>query len=272
MNPPLTVLITGGSSGIGLELARCFAADGHSLVLTGRDASALEAAAQEIRAAQRVSVATFIAELGTQEGIARLIQQIGEASLAIDVLVNNAGFAVHGDFAVSDVAEQTALNTVHIDATWRLTRAFLPGMIQRRRGGVMNVGSAYSFSTAPWQALYGAAKSWTLSFSLALREELRGTGVNVTALCPGTTLTRFRTRKGTPDRASWMTLPTVEVAKAGHRGFCRGRAVVVPGIVYTVYVFAARRMPVAWLGRYVYYTAYRMRRISGTGTKPSKAL
>lgn len=263
---PSTVLITGASSGIGLELARCFAADGHVLVLTGRNEETLDAIATELRDEHEASVTTFLAELGTAEGITRLLDQLRVAGLEIDVLVNNAGFGLHGNFLDAPPAADAALTTVHIQAPLRLTKALLPAMVQRNRGGVLNVGSLYSFSPAPWQALYGAAKGWLLSFSLALREELHGTNVTITALCPGTTLTRFRTRNGHRDRASWLTMTPAEVAAAGYRGFWRGRAVVVPGFTSKLYVLGTRLLPTAWLGRYVHYTAYRLRRMPQTVT------
>lgn len=261
---PFTVLITGASSGIGLELARCFAADGHALVLTGRNEETLEAIAAELRDRHECPVTTFLAELGTAEGISLLLDRLRATGLEIDVLVNNAGFGLHGNFLDAPPAADAALTTVHVLAPLRLTKALLPGMVQRNRGGVINVGSLYSFSTAPWQSLYGAAKSWILSFSLALREELHGTHVTITALCPGTTLSRFRTRNGHRDRASWLTLTSAEVAAAGYRGFLRGRAVVVPGFASKLYVLGTRLLPTGWLGRYVHYTAYRLRRMPQT--------
>lgn len=254
-----TVLITGASSGIGLELARCFARAGDNLLLTGRDAAALGALAEELRRDGRVTVTTFIAELGDSAGISRLLEQIAATGRAVDVVVNNAGFAVHGHLWTIDSVDDEALNSVQIHAPLRLIKAFVPGMLQRRRGGVLNIASVYSYSPTPWQAVYGAAKSWLLSLSLSLREELRGAGVNVTVVCPGTTLSRFRSRKGLPDRPSSYTMTCAEVAVAAHRGFRRGDAVVVPGGYYKLYVLAARLLPARWLGRFVYLTAYRLR-------------
>jgi short-subunit dehydrogenase len=254
-----TVLVTGASQGIGLELARAFARDGHRLIVTGRDGAALTKAAAELRAAGAGEVITLTAELGTDEGIDGLLAEIALRRLEIDVLVNNAGFGAHGNSWELDDATERALTVVHVIAPWRLTKALLPGMLQRRRGGVLNVGSLYSFSPSPWQAVYGAAKSWVLSYSLALREELRGTGIVVTALCPGTTLSRFRERFGHRDRASWLTLTSGQVAAIGYRAFRRRRAVVVPGRVNQLYVLAARLLPTRWSGRFVYYTAYRLR-------------
>lgn len=256
-----TVLITGGSSGIGLALAHRFAAAGHPLILTGRDEAALATAANEITRTHPVRVTTLASDLGSEAGIDALLSALAARGETIEVLVNNAGFGLHGNFVDTDPADDRALTTVHVLAPWRLTKALLPAMVERGRGGVINVGSVYSFSTAPWQSLYGAAKGWIVSLTLALREELRGTGVHLTALCPGTTLSRFRTRSGLVDRPSWFTLTCEEVALAGYRGFQRNRAIIVPGVYYKIYVRAARLLPASWLGRFVYHTAYRLRKM-----------
>lgn len=258
---PGTVLVTGGSSGIGRELARCFARAGHSLILTGRARDALQAVADELRRDHAVEVTAWSAELGTEAGIADLLARIEAAGRPIEILVNNAGFGLHGDFLQHDPAADRALTTVHVLAPWRLMKALVPAMVRRGRGAVLNVGSVYSFAPAPWQALYGAAKSWIVSVSLALREELRGTGVRVTALCPGTTLSQFRTRLGQTDKPSWFTLTAEEVAAAGYRGLSRNRAVVVPGFYYKTYIIVARLLPASCLARYVYHTAYRLRKM-----------
>lgn len=268
---PGTVVITGASNGIGRELARCFAAAGHALILTGRDPAALHEIAEELRRQQGVDVTALLAELGTEEGIEALLRQLEPMADRIEILVNNAGFGRLGNFVEHDAAGDRGLMTVHMLAPWRLTKALLPAMVRRQHGAVLNVGSVYSFVPAPWQALYGAAKSWVLSFSLALREELRGTGVRVTALCPGTTLSRFRTRTGHVDRPSWFTLTAAEVAAAGYRGLQRDAAVVVPGGYYQLYVFLVRLLPASWLGRYVYHTAYRLRKMTVPGREGERA-
>lgn len=260
-----TVLVTGGSGGIGLELARCFARDGAAVVITGRDPAALAAAAADLEK-EGAAVTALHAELGSPAGITRLLADLAAAGLVIDVLVNNAGFGAFGPLADSDPDLGAALTTVHVEAPQRLTRALLPGMLARRRGGVLNVGSLYSFSGAPYQALYGAAKAWVLAFTTAVREEVRGTGVTVTALCPGTTLSQFRTRHGHVDRASWLTLSSAEVAAAGHRGFRRNRAVVVPGFSSKLYAFATRLLPRGAMGRFVSFSAYRLRRMAAART------
>lgn len=264
MRTPRTVLITGGSDGIGRELARCFAAEGATLILTGRDREKLAAAATELARDHGVAVTTFATDLGTMERITALLDQLAAARLQVDVLVNNAGHGLHGGFADTPLSADLALTTVHVQAPLILTKALLPAMVAKGRGGILNVGSLYSFAPAPWQALYGAAKSWVLAFSLALREELRGTGVSVTALCPGTTLTAFRTRSGYRDKAAWHTLSAAATAAAGHRGFVAGRAIVVPGLASKLFLLGTRLLPARGLARYVSHMAYRVRHMPVT--------
>lgn len=256
---PGTVVITGGSSGIGRALAWRFARAGHALIITGRNGNALENEAAEIRERFGVSVVPWVAELGTEAGIEALAERLIGLVEPIEVLVNNAGSGLHGNFLENSGEADRTVMTLHQMAPCRLTKAVVPGMLRHGRGTILNVASVYSFAPAPWQALYGAAKSWVLSFSLALREELRGTGVRVVTLCPGTTASRFRTRLGLSDKASWFTLSAGEVAEAAFHGVRRNQAVVVPGFYYKLYVGIARLLPTAWLGRFVYHTAYRLR-------------
>jgi short-subunit dehydrogenase len=253
------VLITGASSGIGRELARRFAQGGNILFLTGRDEVALMSIADELRQAHGAEVTTFAADLSNASGLSALISHVAAIDFTVDVLVNNAGSTVHGSLLVTLANDEEALMNVQLHTPLRLIKEFVPGMVQRRRGGVLNVGSVYSFSSAPWQAVYGATKGWLLSLSLALREEVRGSGVRITVLCPGTTLSRFRARHGIPDRKTRFTLTCAEVADAGYDGFWHDQAVVVPGVYYKLYVFAAKTMPASWLGRFVRFTAYRLR-------------
>ncbi len=272
MKPPRTVLITGGSDGIGRELARCFAAEGATLVLTGRDPEKLAAAAAELTRDHGAAVTTFRSDLGTLEGITTLLDELAAARLEVDVLVNNAGHGLHGGFTDTPLAADLALTMVHVQAPLILTKALLPAMVARGHGGILNIGSLYSFAPAPWQALYGAAKGWVLSFSLALREELRGTGVSVTALCPGTTLTSFRTRSGHRDKAAWYTLSAAAAAVAGHRGFKAGRAVVVPGLASKLFLLGTRLLPTRGLARYVSHMAYRVRHMPVTPRAKEKTV
>ena len=182
--------MTGASSGLGRGLAARLADRGMSLVLTGRNEARLDEAAHEIRrAAPRVKVETVAADLSTRSGVSALLDHVGDRP--IEVLVNNAGFGSYGPFAEADAEREADEVAVDVSAVITLARAFLPGMLARGSGGILNVASTIAFQPAPYQAVYGASKAFVLSFSQALWAEARAAGVAVTALCPGPTRTGF---------------------------------------------------------------------------------
>ena len=191
-----TVLVTGASSGIGLELARCFAADGCRLILVARKGIALETLAAELRKAHKIQAQVFTADLAQPDTPNRLLGELQSAGIKVDVLVNNAGFGAQGKFAELPLERQLDMVQVNITAVAHLTRLLLPGMIERRRGGLLNVASTAAFQPGPGMAVYYATKAFLLSFTEALAEELAGTGVTATALCPGPTTTNFGTAAG----------------------------------------------------------------------------
>ena len=251
-----TVLITGASSGIGLELARCFAAEGCRLILLARSAPALETLAAELRQQYRIEARVLVADLALPETPRRIFDALTREGVAVDVLVNNAGFGAHGKFTELPLHRQLDMVQVNVTALTQLTGLFLPGMIGRRRGGVMNIASVAAFQSGPRMAVYYATKAFVLSFSEAVAVETRGMGVTVTAVCPGPTRTNFGKAANyrstrTPVRGA-MTAQAVAVH--GHRAFRRGRFVVISGLpnrLLTVIVrlsprFVVRRV-VAWL-------------------------
>ena len=176
-----TVLITGASSGIGLELARCFAADKSSLVLVARNTGALQSLADELRCRHGIQTTVLTADLSRPETPARVFNELQQAGITVDVLVNNAGFGAHGSFAGLPLRRQLEMIQVNVAALTELTGLFLPGMIERKRGGVLNVGSVAGFVPGPGMAVYFATKAYVLSFTEALAGELAGTGLAVTA-------------------------------------------------------------------------------------------
>ncbi|MGD1278875.1 SDR family NAD(P)-dependent oxidoreductase [Mycobacterium seoulense] len=233
-------VITGASSGLGAIFAEQLAQRGMSLLLAGRDEARLSAVAQRVD--QQVELA--VGDLGTQTGVDALVDRLDGRE--VDVLVNNAGFGTYGPFAELDAAHEHEMVAVNVDALVRLTHAALPGMLARGRGGILNVASTIAFQPGPYQATYGASKAFVLSLSQALWAETRGSGVTVTALCPGPTRTGFVDALGSDvsHTAIYRRLAAPEpVVAAGLRALDRGRAVVVPGWRYRVMVTSTRLMP-----------------------------
>jgi short-subunit dehydrogenase len=248
-----TVLITGASSGIGLELARCFAADKSNLVLVARNAAALEKLAAELRREHGIEVDILIADLAKPESPARIFSELKGRGIAVDVLVNNAGFGLHGAFADLPLNQQLEIITVNISALVELTGLFLPAMRRQNRGGILNVGSVAGFLPGPHMAVYYASKAFVLSFSEALYEELRGTGVHVTNLCPGPTESNFSqvARTHRTRTAQVKKMPAAEVARIGHADFRRAIHISVPGMGNKILSTAPRLLPRAAVRRLV---------------------
>jgi uncharacterized protein len=245
MSPTKTALVTGASNGIGYELSKLFAADGYNLVLVARGASKMEALAQELRNQHGVSVTVLAKDLSVAGAANDVFQAVATQKIQIDVLANNAGFGISEVFAKTKFEDVQQMLQVNIVSLTILTHLFLPGMVQRGSGRILNVGSTGSFSPVANMAVYGATKAYVLSFSEALSEELRGTGVSVTALCPGVTITGFQERAGLGEtalhRLSQMTAK--DVAQIGYRAMQHGKAVVVPGFINRLMVESIRFTP-----------------------------
>ena len=259
-------VVSGASSGLGRGLAARLADRGMSLVLTGRNQARLDETAREIRrAASRVKVETVAADLSTRSGVSALLDHVGDRP--IEVLVNNAGFGSYGPFAEGDEERENDEVAVDVSAVIALARAFLPGMIARRSGGILNVASAIAFQPAPYQAVYGASKAFVLSFSQALWAEARAAGVAVTALCPGPTRTGFVDALGAEvgHTAIYSRLADPEpVIEAGLRALDKGRAVVIPGARYKMIAASTRFVPREWLAR----VSARLLRPVSTASRP----
>jgi short-subunit dehydrogenase len=230
-----TALVTGASAGIGLSLAKCFAQGGFDLVLVARRKAELEALAERCRRAHGVRAEAVALDLLGPDAAGRLVEHLEAEGRAIDVLVNNAGLLEMGRFVQIDLPKQERLMQLNVLVLASLTHRLLGPMVERGRGRILNVASTSAFQPVPSLALYAASKAFVLSFSESLSEELRGTGVTVTALCPGLTRTDMldRARDGheVVQRVPDFLLSDVEsVARAGYDACMGGQAVVVPGL------------------------------------------
>jgi uncharacterized protein len=234
-----TVLITGASSGIGLELARVFARERYDLVLVARNQKRLEEIAQELKS---VRVQVLAKDLSRPEAP----HVIFAAVPRIDVLVNNAGFGVYGKFIETPLEDELNMLQVNMAALVALTKLYLPGMVAAGSGKVMNVASTAAFQAGPLMAVYYATKAFVLSFSEAIANELKGTGVTVTALCPGPTATGFQERGKMEDSGlvkGKKIMDARTVAEIGYRGLMAGQTIVITGFKNLALAFGVRFVP-----------------------------
>jgi len=247
-----TALVTGASSGIGLELAREFAAGGYDLVLVARGEKKLEELAAELRDRHGVTARVVPKDLSDPRSPEEIFR---EAGTTVDVLVNNAGFATFGPFIAADLHAELEELQLNVVALTHLTKKFLPGMLSRRRGGVLNVASTAAFQPGPLMAVYYATKAYVLSFSEALAEELRGSGVTVSVLCPGPTATGFSARADMQDSGLFKGMLQVSdarsVARAAYEGFRAGKRIVIPGLLNKVGAQSVRLTPRGLITRVV---------------------
>lgn len=223
-----TALITGASKGIGLELAKRHAAAGGDLVLVARSADTLEAVASELREKHGVEVRVFPADLTAPGAAQALFEATTQAGVVVDYLINNAGFGGHGNFHERPLEDEEAMIQLNIACLTALTHLYLKGMVARRRGKILQVASTAGFLPGPLQAVYYATKAYVLSFSQAISEELRDTGVTVTALCPGPVKTEFVERANMEGVNAFMRAATPDfVAKVGYDAMLKGTRVVI---------------------------------------------
>jgi short-subunit dehydrogenase len=243
-------LVTGASSGIGATFARQIAEDGYGLVLVARRTERLEELAAELRAKHGVPAETMAADLTRDEDVDRVARRLADSanlSANLELLVNNAGFGTKGFFFEADAAQQDAMHRLHVLATERLTRAALPGMMARRRGGIVNVASVAGFMQSPGSISYMATKAWMISFTEGLHMELKilGSPVVVQALCPGYTYSEFHdvmgADRGEISKSFWM--PADFVVRESLRGLKEGKLFVIPGWRYRAIVRLAKLVP-----------------------------
>ena len=251
-SPDSAALITGASAGIGSAVARELAARGHGLVLVARRKDRLDTLARELSAEHGVRAETIACDLSKSAARGRLPGRVEQRGLRVEILINNAGFATGGAFHESEPARELEQVRVLVEAVVALSSAFIPAMVDRGRGGVLNVASTAAMQPMPYSAGYSAAKAYVLTFSEALHQELRGAGVTVTALCPGPVQTEFW------EVAGWQVntgqsfeklvprpamISAEDAAGAGIEGLAAGRRVVVPGLPVRAAMQATRYVP-----------------------------
>jgi short-subunit dehydrogenase len=243
------VVVTGASRGIGREIAKVAARDGGAVVLVARSAVDLAAAAADVRAAGGEPFPLAL-DLTAADAPMSLENFLAQNGLACDVLVNSAGYGLRGAATALPAADQVGIVDLNIRALTALTLHFLPGMVARKRGGVINLGSVASFVPGPYMALYYASKGFVRSFSTALHQELRRTGVTVTCVAPGPVATEFLERSGAGRARLFQYLPKIfaqDVAEQAWRGFKAGRRLVVPGAVAKLAILTSALLPSAIL-------------------------
>ena len=244
----MTALVTGASGGIGEELARLFAADGHNLVLVARSRDKLAGLAEELGGKHNVSARVLPADLARPEAPREIFDGLRAEGTNVDALVNNAGIGSYGLFVETDLKSELDLLQINVVALTHLTKLFLPAMIARRRGYVLNVASTAAFQPGPLMAVYYASKAYVLSFTEALANETSGTGVRVSALCPGPTETGFVAAAGMSESKLFNAnvMDARSVAVEGYRGMLSGKTIVIPGfrnrLLASGYRFAPRSL------------------------------
>lgn len=249
IQPRKTALVTGGSGGIGHAIAREFARNGVDLIITGRDGQGIGAQARRWRDEHGVNVLGLAAELAQPEGARALFDAVTTAGVEIDYLVNNAGVGLFGEFSQSDLDAELGMMTLNMTSPTVLSKLFLPQLL-RRRGKIMNIASTAAFQPGPHMAVYYATKAYVLSFSEALASELEGTGVSVTAFCPGPTASGFQDKAAMQQSrlVKNKSLPSADaVGQAGYRAMMAGRRVVVPGLMNQLMALSVRFTPRRWV-------------------------
>jgi len=230
--PQRTALITGGSGGIGLELAKVIARNGFDVALVARKRDTLEAAAGQLEGKFQIKAHVFAADLRRQDAPQAIFDFLRNENIPIEILVNNAGFGLGGEFSETDLDRELEMIQVNIAALTQLTKLFLPAMIKRKSGKILNVASTAAFQPGPLMSVYYASKAYVLSFSEALAEELRDSGVTVTALCPGPTKTDFASTAHVGQSRLFTLFGVADAASVAEFGFqamMQGRRVAIPG-------------------------------------------
>lgn len=240
-----TALITGTTSGIGAAFCDLMAREKYNLILVARDAEALSKQAEVLRKKTQANILCY--DLSDPKAPQKIFDDVTAAGLSVDILINNAGFNEAGCFIDTNLSKELDMVQVHIKTLTALTKLFLPGMISHGYGRILNVGSTGSYMPCPYDAVYAATKAYVLSFSNGLYQELKGSGVTVTCLCPGATKTHF-SEKANIDNTLLFKIGVMQpeiVAKIGYKSMMRGKRTVTAGLYNKLLVFSAKLLPVS---------------------------
>lgn len=252
--PKPFALITGASSGIGYELSKLFAQDGINLVLVARQHNILSQLADELRDKFNIEVIVIVKDLSTMEEVKKLYQEIQQLHLDIEYLVNSAGIGDYGLFIKTDWEKELMMININVLALTYLTKVFARDMVKNGKGKILNLGSIASFFPGPLMSVYYSTKAYVLRLGLAVAEELRGTGVSITTLCPGPTASKFQ-QVANMERSKVImnqNLPTAKaVAEFGYRGMQQGKVYMVHGLRNHFYIFLTKIVPMSFHARIV---------------------
>jgi len=241
-----TALITGAASGIGYQLACLFAADDYNLVLVDKDELKLTEVAEKFELKFGNFVKAIVKDLSISSSPDEIFMELQQANIQVDVLVNNAGFGTYGLFHETSLTAELEMLQVNLVCLTHLTKLFIKNMVKQGEGKILNVASAAAFQPGPLMAVYFATKAYILSFSEAIANELEGTGVTVTVLCPGSTESAFHQRTGMADSKmlkSKRMMDAETVAEIGYRGLMKGKTIVIPGLINKLLAKSVRFVP-----------------------------
>ncbi len=241
-----TALITGASGGIGREVAKILARDCNTLVLVSRRHDSLQEVKKELEDTSRINVILIVKDLSKPDAAEEIYREIESKHIAVDILVNIAGFGSYGPFTGTDWRKEADMLAVNILALTQMTKLFVKSMVGRKQGRIMNVSSTAAFQPGPLMAVYYASKAYVLSFSEAVANELKGTGVTVTALCPGPTATGFAQAAGMEHSRLFRfkrAASPADVARYGCEAMMKGKTVAVPGPLNRIMAFCTRFAP-----------------------------
>lgn len=237
-------LITGASTGIGYELAKLFAKDRHNLILVSRDEGKLETAKNEL-SKYNVEVKILSLDLSKSEDIQGLFNYVEMNKLNVDILVNNAGIGTFGDFSEIEWVKEEALIDINIKVLTKLTKYFLPKIIECKNGGILNVASTAAFCSGPRMAAYYASKAYVLNLTEAIYEECKDSGIRISCLCPGPVKTTFQDKAGIKksESAKKYLMDAEEVAKVSYKDFKKGKLIIIPGMKNKLLVIGNKLLP-----------------------------